>query len=29
VGDAEVIIFIMYILGINKNILDSLKGEVV
>ena len=28
-GDAEVIIFIMYILGINKNILDSLKGEVV
>jgi len=29
VGDAEVIIFIMYILGINKNILDSLKEEVV
>lgn len=25
VGDAEVIIFIMYLLGINKNILDSLK----
>ncbi len=29
VGDAEVIIFIMYMLGINKNILDSLKeGDV-
>ncbi len=25
VGDAEVIIFIMYLLGLNKNILDSLK----
>ncbi len=28
VGDAEVIIFIMFILGINKNILDSLKEGV-
>ncbi len=27
VGDAEVIIFIMFLLGINKNILDSLKEE--
>ena len=29
IGDSEIAIFFTYMLGLNKNILDSLKGEVV